>query len=341
MNALGNNSPASVKKLPFAGTGTALLARLRFGKDTLRKDAQAALHVVPGELALAVIRREVGVPPVLEHCSYRQLQAHESPTDVLAGLGPDLTQLPCNGLVELSTYSLLLVEKPDVPDAELAAAMRWRVKDLIDYPVDEAVVDVFEVPPQSGGGQAAMTYVVVARAAAVKNLADVLLDAGAALRNIDIPELALRNVAALLPEDISGVALVHLGPQRGLITLSRQATLYMSRRIDMGSDVLLNAGTTTLTSEIEARLDTIVIEVQRSLDYYDRHFAQAPIGTLVLAPLPQPVAGICEYLGSQLGLTVRILDLNKVVDSQTPLSNEVQAHCFATVGAALRDDEAA
>ena len=45
---------------------------------------------------------------------------------------------------------------------------------------------------------------------------DELTESGLKLDIIDIPELALRNIASLMPEDIGGVVLVYLGNDNGL-----------------------------------------------------------------------------------------------------------------------------
>ncbi|MEK6243607.1 MAG: agglutinin biogenesis protein MshI, partial [Pseudomonadota bacterium] len=52
----------------------------------------------------------------------------------------------CATLLRPGEYQLLLVEAPTVPPAELKSAMRWRVKDMIDYHVDDATLDVLDIP---------------------------------------------------------------------------------------------------------------------------------------------------------------------------------------------------
>lgn len=306
-------------------------------KPRLRSDALTAVCVGDDGIACATVRGNGGAVPVLELCTYLSLQVGDDRAQALARLvkSQRLDTLPATSAMDLEQYTLLLVEAPEVPSAELRAAMRWRVKDLIDYHVDDAVIDVFEVPTHKGGRGSHMLYVVAARANVVRRRVDELLDAGLALATVDIPELALRNVTALLPEDVGGVAFVYLSGDRGLITLTRQATLYLSRRIEIGGSFPAHGGD-ALSPEIEGRLDAIVIEVQRSLDYYESHFGQPPIAGLVLSPLPQPVAGVAEYLGRQLGVPARVLDLNEIIDVAEPLGADLQPRCLIAVGAALR-----
>ena len=44
-----------------------------------------------------------------------------------------------------------LVEAPSVPATEVKSAVRWELKDLLDYPVDAATVDVADVPKDQSG----------------------------------------------------------------------------------------------------------------------------------------------------------------------------------------------
>ena len=83
-------------------------------------------------------------------------------------------------------------------------------------------------------------------------------------------------------------------------------------------------------------LDAIVLEVQRSLDYYESHFAKLAITSLVIAPLPYEIPGMIKYLASALGLQVRLLDMNAILDVTTPLSEKQQSDCFFAIAAALR-----
>ena len=80
-----------------------------------------------------------------------------------------LERYRCATLLEPGDYQLLLVEAPNVPPAELKAAIRWRIKDLLDYHVDDATVDVLDIPPDpSGAARSHSMYAVAARNGAVQ-----------------------------------------------------------------------------------------------------------------------------------------------------------------------------
>ena len=313
-------------------------------KKKVRQNLVAAVCPAADGIAVAQIRRERDIPPVLEMCAYQQLDPDRSETAILGKLVNEhhLDQRLCVSMVELGTYSLLMVEAPDVQPDELRAAVRWRIKDLIDFHIDDAVIDVFEVPDTKTAGRNKMMYAVVARSSLVKHRIDQLLDAGVNLNVVDIPELALRNISSLLPEDVGGVALVYLGPDRGLITITRQGILYLSRRIEKGTNSLPDTAMLANDSVIvEDWLDGIIIEIQRSLDYYESHFALPQVSSLVVTPLPRELPRVGEYISEQLGIPSRMLDINHLIDTQEPVDAALQSRCLLAIGAALRQESVA
>lgn len=314
-------------------------ALLSLFKGRLREDSTVSVCANARGIAVAEVRRDDGVPPSLALCDFAKVGGVTEQHPVLQRLVKkhDLDRSRCVSSLDIGDYSLLSVEPPDVHPTELSAALRWRVKDLIDFSIDDAVIDAFEVSNELAPGRKRVMYTVVARAGLVKERADQLLDADLKLSAIDIPELAMRNVAALLPEDVGGVVLIYLSGDGGLITVTRQSQLYLSRLIGTGSGSVapagdLSAGGTTT----QAWLDGIVIEIQRSMDYYESHFSQPPVSSLVVAPLERPIPGIAEYISQQLNVSTRVLDVNALIDSTQPLTEDLQSRCFLAIGSALR-----
>jgi MSHA biogenesis protein MshI len=136
--------------------------------------------------------------------------------------------------------------------------------------------------------------------------------------------------------------MVYIGKDKGLITITRQDTLYLSRRINTGvsalPDTLMQTNDPTV---IEGWLGGVIIEIQRSLDYYESHFALPPISSLVVAPMPQHVPGVAEFISGQLGVSTRMLDVKTLVDTEQELDYEIQSQCLLAIGAALRSEELA
>lgn len=310
---------------------------LHFG--TARAKGEHTSVVVHGD-GVAVARIDnTGPRPRLRHAQFHA--ADEAQLDAVLGTlarQHTLGKAACHTVMPVGSYSLLLIEAPEVPANELRAAVRWRIRELIDFHVDDAVLDVFDAPASGARGTKTHLYVVVSRGNDVKQLADRLQDAGIDLSVIDIPELALRNVAAQLPEDAQGVALLYFGAQRGLIALCRNQTLYLARTLDIGQTRLQEA---VADGQTAALFDALALEVQRSMDYYDRHFQQAPITHLVIAPLNEPLPELVDGLRANLGLQTRMLDLAEIVDGADKLAPADASRCLLAIGAALRSESKA
>lgn len=290
-------------------------------------------------IATAVVKKTRKGLPILESCEYHPIKNNSEQPDLLKQIlnSNKLDKLPCVSLMGSDSYQLMMVEAPDVAKAELKEAMRWRIKDMIDFPVEDAVIEVFDIPDQKSSGD--MMYVVVAKSEVIAKRVKLMLDAGFDLSSIEIMELAMRNVANLLPENEQGVALVWLGLHTGSITLTKQDTLYFTRHLS-GSEKLFGAlYSNTVTEEMEGWLDTVVIEIQRTLDFYESQYQQPPAAGVVLVPLIKPVEGLTEYLASQLGVNVRYLELENLFEINADLDLDKVALCLPAIGAALNMNE--
>jgi len=247
---------------------------------------QSVAAIVPSEQGVAVVTLSDGEDkPRLKVCDFSPWQEGGDHDKQLAQKAREfsLAKHACTTVMGLGEYSVLSVDAPDVPPNELRAAVRWQVKDLIDFHVDDAVIDVFDAPASGASGQQGKLYVVASRTSVVREHVDQLQDADVNLTTIDIPELALRNITARLPENEAGVAMIYLTRERGLVVVARQSSLYFARALDMGYEYL-NQGVSEgdeLSLENNAAFDRLVLEIQRSLDYYDRYFSQPPVAGLV------------------------------------------------------------
>ena len=292
-----------------------------------------AISLLADGVCLVQVERHGANRPRLSVCELQTLTSGDE-GKILAQLSSqhNLKRARCTTVLGSGDYQLLLTEAPDVSADELKQALRWKIKDLIDFHINDATLDVFDLPGASPEAKAREMYAVAARNEAIQRRVDLLTGAGIGLDVIDIPELAQRNLAALLPEDSAGVVLLSLQDKSGLITITRQGYLYLSRALNIGHESL------RMAADPAMYFDHIVLEVQRSLDYFESHFREAPIRHLMLAPVAAPLPGFMEYLGANLNVAVGNMDLTQLLDSDVQLPLALQARCFTTIGAALRHE---
>ena len=104
----------------------------------------------------------------------------------------------CNWVLSQEDYRLLLIDPPDVPAAEYQTAARWLIKDMIDFPLEDAAVDTF--PLMDISEKPKKLYLVAARISFLKSMADSIHASGLQLIAIDIHEMAMRNLVSLFAE---------------------------------------------------------------------------------------------------------------------------------------------
>lgn len=238
-----------------------------------------------------------------------------------------LKRQPCNLVLSSEDYSLLLVEAPAVPANELRDALRWRIRDLIDFPVDQAVLDAFLLPEDRTRGGKRMAYVAVTQRELIRQRVEQMESVRLDLRAIDIPEMTRRNIAIHLCDTSRGMALVKLGPGAGSLHIVRGDDLHLARRFNLPYE----GG---LLDDLPA--DVLVLELQRSLDYFERQMRQPPPGHIYLVGENVTADKITDAISSGLPMEISLLDM----EAGLTLSDQVQEHtlplCLDALGAALR-----
>lgn len=248
----------------------------------------------------------------------------------------NLDRYQCTTLLKTSEYQTFTVDAPNVPAAEARNAVRWSLKDMMDFPVETAMVDAVHVPGGANAGRAAQMLAVAARNEAIANTAKPFNDADIELEVIDIPELAQRNVARLLEDEGRGLALLCFDDAGAMLTFTCGGELYQARQIEVSLRDFASA------ADVESRYDRVALELQRSLDNFDRQFRNVAVSRLIVS---QVVDGerLVEYLGANLTVPVVMLDLGKVLDFpgvpelRDPLR---QSQCLQLIGAAMREERA-
>lgn len=297
----------------------------------------------PGWLAVDIGERSVSVAhvrpiagrPVLEFAEERAWDLADPKSLEKVAREFDAAHFRCITLLRPPEYQMLLVEAPAVKREELKPAIRWRIKDMIDYSVDEATLDMLDLPLPAGAEQRThQMYAIAARNETIRTTIERFAKAGMPLAVIDIPDTAQRNVVALFESERRGVMALSFDDYGGLVTVNFSGELYLSRRLDLtGIQLIESAG------EERARLlDRVLVETQRSLDHCERSFPFFSLGRVLLGSLPEEV-GLAAHLAANLYLPVDTLDMAQVMrlpGSTAAWEAEDRAHWMKLIGAGLR-----
>lgn len=283
---------------------------------------------------LAHVIRPAGKRPAIRLCESFRVEGAEGEALLRLGQSKGLKRYRCASLLGENEYRMAQLEAPAVPAEERVQALRWRLKDAVDFPVDGAAVAVADIPTE--GGRQANVFAIVAPKAVVAEKMGFFHTAHVPLEAIDIPEMAVRNVAGLFEEPNRGLAFLLLGAGESLLTITFGGELYLSRRIEMSSQALAEAD----GERRQQMLERLALELQRTLDNFDRQYGFISISRLLVCS-EFDCAGAAAALAQNLYLPVQAADLAQVAefDAMPELrSSERQAQCLLAVGAALRSD---
>lgn len=270
-------------------------------------------------------------------------------------------------LLQVPQCQLLQIDTPAVAPEELKAAARWRIKDLVDCHVDDLTIDVMHV----GDGRAhgpKQAFVAATPNRVIQGVASLCEAAGLQLATIDIRETAQRNLQCALAQagtqgDRAGALLMRHG-EHCLLTICAQGELFYTRRFawEGALDTTAPAVSQSLSQPIplleagempdivdygvdlaveddSAETPRIVIEVQRSLDLWERSWPGLPLHG-VTVDAGESTAALAAVLARQLGQPVATLDPRPAFDGvmaacrgDTTLARTV----LPLLGALLRD----
>jgi hypothetical protein len=235
-----------------------------------------------------------------------------------------------------SQYRLVTSDVPDVPREEWCDAMRWRLKDQIDFPVDDALIDILGVPQDTQLRQTSPVMAFVAQRAEYNRMALTADDLGLGWSAIEVPESALRNLSALAETEDQAHALMVFGESYGMLVITYRGELLMTRNIEVAISAV--------TGSVEARgaaLGRAALEVLRTLDTFERMHSQVTLAGLSVVP-PEGGEEVLEVLADLVYVPVKGFELSAWVDldalgeQSTRMAASPTLDELCAIGAALR-----
>ncbi|MFG6461131.1 hypothetical protein ACG04Q_06060 [Roseateles sp. DXS20W] len=269
-------------------------------------------------------------------------------------------------LLDPADYQVLKVDTPQVPQDELKAAARWQVKELVDVDAAELTLDVMHVGgdvERPNATSARQLFVVAARNSAIQ-----ALTAGAAgiheqIGIVDIWETALRNLLAAQAraDDLAAraCAAVHIDAQHCLLVVCAGDELFYTRRLEGDAKLLARARgeqADAPAAELplgfeyqpggafdggEAQESPLVVELQRSIDVWERSWPDLPLARLYVITAAHG-AELAQLIQRELGQRTVALDALAAFAAPPPAPEgdaaRALAACLPLLGAALRMD---
>ncbi len=311
------------------------LFRKLLGKEIISKGIVALSFSNEG-IAMALSQQREGKHAVLVHCEF--IPSNNKQQDLKALTDKyQLSEYDCHLVLASDDYRLISIDKPEVEDAELAEAIRWRISDLVEFPIDDAIVDYYALPKSERANSKDMLDVIASPKPTVQPLVDLCTECELNLKVIDIQETSLRNLATLLPESDRGIAILHLQKNIGQITIALHGSIYLNRKLAIGFERLGLTDSFLSEEQVLMEQSGLALDIQRSFDYLESYYGLAPISGLAVIPISENTQGLMNFLNANHGITARIMDLSTIIDGDILLDDNTQSLCAAVIGSTLRN----
>lgn len=195
----------------------------------LESDGFTLCHLIKNE----------GAPPRVKLCRSVSALTPEDRRTALAEIVAEskLAGTPCIVVLPPESYSLRLVDRPNVEEEEIASSLPWLIKDVIDFDPSNAVVDYFEFPADANRGRDPSLFVAAARNDVIEEVTDLIDGSGLELESIDIGELALRNLTLVMSKQPAGTLLLELRPKDGLLAICHGSHRRNDQPIDPANSI--------------------------------------------------------------------------------------------------------
>ncbi len=205
-------------------------------------------------------------------------------------------------------YNVIQIDKPKVPDEELAAAIPWAIKDFVQEQVSNLAVDYIDMP-KSPTYPNDKIMVVSSPKSVVKSIIDTISEL-ATVALIDVEEVSLADLYDAEDEHPHLMLFLPNGYELSLIAIWH-SRLYLARTLRGYSDLpryLPGAISTDL-------LDNMSLEMQRSIDYMVAQLKMPSPKLLTLAIDCQDNQNIADYLSQTFSFNVNVI--SEEIEKQT------------------------
>ncbi len=303
-------------------------------KGKSKSDAAAGITFSNDGIALAIIKRG-SLSLILDACQFVPCQPKDQKTQ-LAQLAKQyqLNLIPCNCVLLPGEFELLQVDAPEVPSQELSAALRWQIKDLLDFHIDDAVIDHIALPMEGSSGKKQL-LVAASRESVIREHVEHMQSASCNINSVDIANQAARNILnKQIPTSAhESIGLLNLWNDVAKISIILNQDIYINRSSNIGLESLQFVSDEDTNSQLI--VDSLALELQRTFDYYESHSRQSPISQLVIISNEQPLEKLAVLLQQRLGIDCIGINIPDILTLNENIAN-IDHKCITAIGGALR-----
>lgn len=231
-----------------------------------------------------------------------------------------------NLLIAEDLYQLMLSDMPDVPSTELASAMELKAAELLSYDLDDALIDIIQLPPEAYRSRTRMAFIIAMQKLPLEQWLSTLVQVGIRVPVIDVAITQLRNFG-LRVQNYSASGLFHIESNRSRLILNYNDEMVLSRTFDSGIDDLdanddlpkpITSNELFIEEEAQSaiQLESLALDIRRSFDYYESQLGLGAIAELNIL-CRKNHQYLVESLASRLGVRCSFVDPSDYLHTST------------------------
>ena len=233
----------------------------------------------------------------------------------------------CHVAFSIDYYQLLQIDRPPVEDNELKDALLFPIKEISgsDGPF---LFDYIDLPVPLAGSK--KVNVAAIPNAHVETVIEAVINAGLCLKSISVAEIVTCDLVETDKDPL--LMLIQEAGEEISLNVVKDGQLYVSRRLK-GFE---NLGSFSRQELQMGLADSLSVQVQRSMDYFESQLRQPPIRNIAIR-LDTPHADVlANLIGQSVNATVSGLALN--VESES--DGDTSRLNLVALGAAMASNNA-
>lgn len=218
-------------------------------------------------------------------------------------------------------YRIYQIDKPKVDEKDIFNALQWPLKEASGSEKD-IVYDFVDLPAQVAG-QNKVLAVAVSREE-IKKLTEVIFESDLNLKGVSIEEIATNQLVKCNSEPV--ITLVQEHGEVIVLNIVKDNQLYFSRRLKGFENI---GGFTQ--AELEMGItDSLSVQIQRSMDFFESQLRQAPIRRILVKVDSPHTEFLCQHIADSMGVSCETF----IPDLQCSPDLNFKIASFSCLGAA-------
>lgn len=237
-----------------------------------------------------------------------------------------LQMVPVYWLLSPVDYQLFLIDSLPVAKEEFNSALNWRIRSLTTTPIDELLIDYFSLPAKKSSSNIPMIAAVTAKIHDLQPKMDVIKKSGLQLGMINIPEIAMRNLTAVLEQDDRSTAFIYFFSDTVILNITRHNVLYFTRHLNV------NFFAPKPEEDVYSALS---LDILRYFDFFRSQWRFPSPTRIFVASNHTDARPIAENLSKTLLLTVEVFS-GKFLSLDIKKNTAMEKDYLLTLGCALK-----